>query len=104
MMPLYEFACEKCKIKWEVNLTLSEHSAIKNSMRCECGNIGFQVVSPLNFRLKGEGWFGREGGNNAHGLGYELTQREMDKSKEDVARMDDYASNMSEKDEVRSEF
>jgi hypothetical protein len=78
---------------------MTEFSAIKDYCTChKCGRPAKLKVSPLNFRLQGEGWFGRDGGNNSKGLGYEMTQREMDKSKEEVAKMDDYAANMSEKE------
>lgn len=103
-MPVYEYACDVCKIKWELKLTMKEHSAIKDQVHCLCGQQAYQVVSPLNFRLAGEGWFGRDGGNNAKGLGYEMTQREMTKSIQDVAKMDDVIANMAAKDENRSEL
>jgi putative FmdB family regulatory protein len=103
-MPVYEFGCEKCKVKWEKKLTFAEHSAIKDLVVCECGEKAFQIVAQLNFRLQGEGWFGRDGGNNQKGLGYEMTQTSMDKSKEDVLRMDDAVAEMEAKDNNRSEL
>lgn len=104
-MPIYPYGCDKCKIQWEVKLTMKDHSVIKNSLKCAvCGEKAFQLVSPLNFRLQGEGWVGRDAGNNSKGLGYEMTQREMDKSKEDVAKMDDVVAEMSLKDENRREL
>jgi len=98
-MPLYEYGCSKCNKTWELKLTMQEHDDIKGQLKCECGEVAHQVVTPLNFRLKGEGWFGRDGGNNASGLGYEMTQNSMDKSKDEVARMDDCVSEMAAKDE-----
>jgi putative FmdB family regulatory protein len=103
-MPIYPYSCDVCKNKWEIRLTMSEHDVIKNIVKCSCGGTAHQLVASLNFRLQGEGWVGRDGGNNAKGIGYEMTQREMDKSKEDVAKMDDYAAEMSIKDLNRSEF
>lgn len=103
-MPIYPYSCNSCKKNWEIRLTMSEHDVIKDQVYCACGYKAHQLVAPLNFRLHGEGWFGRDAGNNSKGIGYEMTQREMDKSKEEVAKMDDYASEMSLKDENRSEL
>jgi predicted nucleic acid-binding Zn ribbon protein len=98
-MPVYPFSCEKCKKVWDLKLTMQEQHDTKGLIRCECGEIAQQMVTSLNFRLKGEGWFGRDGGNNCSGLGYEMTQNSMDKSKDEIARMDDCCSEMAAKDE-----
>ena len=99
-MPVYDFACDQCKVKWELKLTLAQHSAIKDYITCEkCGNIAFQVVAPLNFRLVGEGWFGRDSGCNAAGIGYEVTQRELNKNLDDMNYAEEYANNMMARDD-----
>jgi hypothetical protein len=97
---LYDFACERCKVKWELKLTISEHSAIKDKITCEvCGQKAFQVVAPLHFRLVGEGWFGRDGGCNASGIGYEVTQTELNKNLDKMNYAEDYANAMMAEDD-----
>ena len=104
-MPVYEFVCDTCKIKNEIKLTMVQHSAIKNDINCEkCGEKMYQAVAPLNFRLVGDCWFSRGAGNNSHGVGYEMTNREMEKGRQDVAKMDDVVAEMEAKDNNRSEI
>lgn len=97
-MPTYAWTCDKCKIEWEVKMKMSEHALIKDHYCCTtCGEKARQLVSPLNFRLAGECWYGRGAGNNSTGLGYQMTDTEMQKNKDQVAKLEDVAGNMSEK-------
>lgn len=99
-MPTYAFKCDNCDTIIDVNMSFKEHDQMKNKMFCiECKSPMYQTVQRLNFRLAGEGWVGRDGGFNAKGVGYEITQNSMDKSKEDVLKMEDYVSIMSARDE-----
>jgi hypothetical protein len=97
---IYEFACDVCEIKWEVQMTMSEHSKQKDNIYCACGQKAYQVVAALNFRLVGDCWHSRGSGNNSHGVGYEMTDTEMLKSRQEVAKMDDVCANMAEKDSM----
>ena len=47
-MPIYEFACDKCKAKREIMLPMSEAGQIPT---CECGNKMRRRFSPVFFTM-----------------------------------------------------
>lgn len=95
-MPLYQFKCQDCNIVNEFKLSFSEHEKLKNNIHCDCCNkIMTQLVSPLNFTLKGEGWFVNSQQNDNP---YAITQRELNKNLDTEKRIEDVANNYSEKE------
>lgn len=97
-MPTYQFRCVDCSAIAEIKVSMSEHEIIKNNMVCEkCGNKMTQTITPLNFRLKGEGWFG----NNSEAVAspYGITQMEINKNLDYEKRVEDYANTMGLRDE-----
>jgi putative FmdB family regulatory protein len=53
-MPLYEYQCEACGLKFEVRQKFSDQPV------SECGDCGGTVkklISQTGFALKGDGWF-----------------------------------------------
>ena len=99
-MPLYQFKCDKCNIINEFKLSLLEHEKLKSEIYCEhCNDLMIQMVSPLNFRLKGEGWFQNGYGDSSSVENpYSITQRELDKNIDTENRIEDIANNYSEKE------
>ncbi|SPF53531.1 hypothetical protein SBF1_6750002 [Candidatus Desulfosporosinus infrequens] len=95
-MATYDFACDNCKIINEIKLTFDEHSKQKNSIVCQkCGSLMYQVVAPLRFTLKGEGWFGKS--SDAIGHPYAITQRELNKNLDLENKIEDIAGNYNDK-------
>jgi predicted nucleic acid-binding Zn ribbon protein len=97
MSPQYQFACDECKVRWEVKLSFTEHEEKKNKMVCECGKPAYQTVSKPNFRMMGEGWFGKCSDAIEHP--YAITQRELDGNLDLEKRVEDIANNYQDKDE-----
>lgn len=95
-MPTYDFKCDVCDITYTVKMSFEEHEKLKNQTYCLCGRQCYQVVAPLNFKLKGEGWFG----NNADAVAspYAITQMEINKNLELEKKVEDVANNFSEKE------
>ena len=94
-MPSYEFACDDCKVRWEVKMTFDEHTERKGKIKCpECKEFGYQVVVRPNFRMLGEGWFGSSSDAIEHP--YAITQRELDANLDLENRVEDMANNFSE--------
>lgn len=90
-MPVYDFRCDRCKMKWEVKLSIQHFVTIKDDIKCNvCGEKAMNCVSPLKFRLKGEGWY-----NNGYGDSssvdnpYSITQNELDRNKDQAMRLED---------------
>lgn len=97
-MPLYPFRCDKCKIQWDIRMTFQEHEERKTVVMCpECKGFANQAVAPLNFRLAGEGWFGKS--SDAIANPYAITQTELNKNLEGEKRCEDYVNTMTSKDE-----
>jgi predicted nucleic acid-binding Zn ribbon protein len=97
-MPSYPFACDECKIQTIVKMTFEQHENTKDHIYCDvCDNKMYQLVSPLNFRLQGDCWNARGAGFNSQGVGYEMTDNSMKKSREEVAKLEDVANNFTEK-------
>lgn len=94
-MPCYQFKCDTCKTINEFKFSMNEHTLIKNNIHCEtCNNKMVQVVAPLRFNLKGEGWFGNGyGGADSNEHPYCITQRELDKNKDTEKLIEDIANN-----------
>jgi len=53
-MPLYEYQCEACGLKFEVRQKFSDN--LVSECR-ECGGPVKKLISQTGFALKGEGWF-----------------------------------------------
>lgn len=51
-MPIYEFECVKCKIRFE-----NIQKIVDPSPDCVCGGETKKMVSKTTFRLKGKGWY-----------------------------------------------
>ena len=61
-MPIYEYCCNVCKIKFELRQKFSDPPAD----RCpKCGGTVRKLVSAVSFSLKGAGWFGDGYGTKA---------------------------------------
>ena len=102
-MPTYTFKCDKCMTKWDIKLTMSEHTLLKNSIHCkDCNEKATQMVAPLNFKLKGEGWFGKC--SDAISDPYAITQTELNKNLEGEKRVEDYVNTMTARDENINEM
>ncbi|MBI3794120.1 MAG: zinc ribbon domain-containing protein [Nitrospinae bacterium] len=53
-MPIYEYACDKCKVVKEITHGISE----KKSPKCpKCGKVMKRIMSLGSFQLKGTGWY-----------------------------------------------
>ena len=71
-MPIYEYCCNVCKIKFELRQKFSDPPAD----RCpKCGGAVRKLVSAVSFSLKGAGWFG-----DGYGAKAETTNTEGDAS------------------------
>lgn len=90
-MALYDFACDKCKIRWEIKLSHKEHEEQKDKIFCKCGEKAYQTVARLSFRLMGEGWFGKSSDAVEHP--YAITQTELNKNLDVEKRVEDIANN-----------
>lgn len=98
-MPTYTFACDNCQEKWDIKLTFAEHDEKKKDYPCDkCGEQVRQLVAPLRFTLKGEGWFVNSQQNDNP---YTITQNELDKNKDKMNYAEDYANRMMEKDDKK---
>ena len=47
-MPIYEFVCDKCKTKREVNRPMSEAGQMQT---CDCGQVMRRIFSPIRFTM-----------------------------------------------------
>lgn len=90
-MPIYQFVCDECKVRWEVKWSFAEHDVNKNNVLCECGKPAYQSVSKPNFRMMGEGWFGNSSDAIEHP--YAITQRELNANLDLEKRVEDIANN-----------
>ena len=96
-MPLYEFKCDDCRKIMQYKLTMKEHSDKKDSITCDkCGKKAIQVVAPLRFTLKGEGWFINSQQNDNP---YTITQNELNKNLDQMNYAEEYANTMMERDD-----
>lgn len=99
-MPTYSYKCDRCNIIVDIRMSFDEHSKMKDLINCkDCNDKMYQTVQPLNFRLKGDCWFSRDGGNNSNGVGYGMTDNEMAKNREETLKVEDYANTMASRDE-----
>jgi putative FmdB family regulatory protein len=53
-LPIFEFICEECGDKKEIICTRKE-SRVKHI--CSCGGNLKKILSPVNFRGSGDGWY-----------------------------------------------
>ena len=53
-MPLYEYQCESCGLKFEVRQKFSDQPI---SDCRECGGPVKKLISQTGFALKGQGWY-----------------------------------------------
>jgi len=53
-MPLYEYKCEACGLKFEVRQKFSDQPI---SDCRECGGSVKKLISQAGFALKGQGWY-----------------------------------------------
>jgi putative FmdB family regulatory protein len=54
-MPVYEYACEKCKHEFEVEQRISD-DPIKTCPKCRARKVK-RLISRTSFVLKGSGWY-----------------------------------------------
>lgn len=54
-MPVYEFECKACALKFEERMTLDEDSSSAECPRCK--ERALKVPSLSSFHLKGSGWY-----------------------------------------------
>ena len=54
-MPLYEYICNKCKIKEERLLSFSKSDSTQ--LCNECNKPLIRIISKPSFQLKGSGWY-----------------------------------------------
>jgi putative FmdB family regulatory protein len=84
-MPLYEFVCEKCGVKLEINVSMSRRDELtKDGLKCTCGENMNQTVGKLNFSLGGAGW-------SDHGYG--ITEYERLNNLDSEKRIEEFANN-----------
>lgn len=92
-MPLYEFYCPKCLTTYEYKMTLETHDKTKDFLLCDdCKIKLIQSVSPLKFKLNGNGWFGK---SDTCVDPYGITDMETSKNLEHEQRVEGYANEMS---------
>jgi len=53
-MPLYEYQCEACGLKFEVRQKFSDQPVTECR---DCGGPVKKLISQTGFALKGDGWF-----------------------------------------------
>ena len=87
-MPIYEFQCNKCGIRFEKILSLSE--SLKN-IECNCPEKApsKKVVSAPSFRLGGKGWYETDfkTGNKKNLVqSKEPNQKKQDQSKKPIKK------------------
>ena len=61
-MPVYEYRCNDCNIRFELRQKFSDPPADRCS---KCGGTVRKIVSAASFSLKGAGWFGDGYGTKA---------------------------------------
>ena len=54
-MPVYEYACEKCKHEFEVEQRISD-DPVKTCPKCRARKVK-RLISRTSFVLKGSGWY-----------------------------------------------
>ena len=54
-MPVYEYRCDACNIRFELRQKFSDPPADKCP---KCGGVVRKLVSAASFSLKGAGWYG----------------------------------------------
>jgi len=95
-MPTYPFACDTCKVQWDVKMSMSEHEETKGKIICQkCGTPARQVVVRLGYKFVGEGWFG--GNADAVASPYGITDMEISRNLDNEKRVEDIANNYNVK-------
>ena len=74
-MPLYEYKCQECGLRFE---RIERASEIKDGMCPECGEIARRLIGAPALQFKGSGWYVNDYGN---GNGSEPTPKETEKAK-----------------------
>ncbi len=54
-MPIYEYACEKCKSEFEVEQRITD-DPVKSCPKCRSRKVK-RLISRTSFVLKGSGWY-----------------------------------------------
>jgi putative FmdB family regulatory protein len=61
----YDFSCKHCHKTFELEISIKEYDKVKDKQICpDCNSKLERVLSWEGFAIgKGDGWFGRNGGN-----------------------------------------
>ncbi|MFW6369007.1 MAG: FmdB family zinc ribbon protein [Myxococcota bacterium] len=66
LMPIYEYACEKCGAEFEVEQRITDDPLTRHE---DCGGAVKRLISLSNFSLKGSGWYSDHYGLKGNGNG-----------------------------------
>jgi len=98
-MAVYDFTCHVCEIIWEEKMSFKEHDTKKHEIKCpKCNGKATQIISKVNFKLLGEGWFGPSSEANANP--YAITQRELNGNLDKENAVEDIAGNLGEMESI----
>jgi putative FmdB family regulatory protein len=74
-MPLYEYQCQECSVRFE---RIEKASAIKDGRCPECGGTAHRLIGAPALQFKGSGWYVNDYGK---GNGSGATEKETEKAK-----------------------
>ena len=81
-MPIYEYTCKSCGVKFECLQKISEPPIAPCP---ECGDTADRLISQTSFALKGEGWY-KDGYAKGKKEKTESTKPKTESTKTDVAK------------------
>lgn len=77
-MPLYEYQCQECAVRFE---RIEKASALKNGNCPDCGGVAHRLIGAPALQFKGSGWYVNDyGKGNGNGSGPTAKEAETAKS------------------------
>ena len=80
-MPLYEYQCQQCSVRFE---RIEKASALKDGRCPECGGDAHRLIGSPALQFKGSGWYVNDygkGKGNGNGNGTRATAKETEAAK-----------------------
>jgi putative FmdB family regulatory protein len=74
-MPLYEYQCQECNLRFE---RIERASELKDGVCPECGEVAHRLIGNPALQFKGSGWYVNDYGK---GNGSEPTPKETENAK-----------------------
>jgi len=76
-MPLYEYQCEQCSVRFE---RIEKASELKDGLCPECGGVAHRLIGTPALQFKGSGWYVNDYGKG-NGANPQATATETEKAK-----------------------